>query len=304
MPLLQAYMEKIGVSTKTLELKPKSGQGLIVKNIEVVSSAASDYLTIMCGKTTVGYIRIANKDFNNLPLHRFGVLNKTILNFLSKAGLNTDYPVMEEETFSLQSTENMDVVKVTYEVHDAADITAALPNGSLSKEYFFLNYGTNQNELTESKYYTLDKTLCPVEFPDFPFGAVVPSKTEISILGLLVNEYEKNNYADTTDHYHHTMRLRLIRGRETLYDDDKRGFYILGDGASAGSVNEKYGAGISQLPWLCESKVGEPLLLPTPLIFSAGAELNVQVEVGEESTISIPAEKIAVAIIEKVTAIA
>jgi len=304
MPVIQDYMEAVATATKTLELKPKVGQGIIVKDIEVVSSATEDWLTVRIGKTTVGYFKVANKDFNNLPLHRFGVLNHSILHFLSENGLVTSYPVREEESFSVESTSNMDVVKITYEVHDAADITPALPNGAVSPEYFFINYGTNSAALTLSQYYTLDQALNPVEFPNFPFGAIVPAKAQISILGIMVNEYEKNNYADTTNHKHHTLRLRLIRGRETLFDEDKKGWYILGGGSASGSVNEKYGAGISQLPWLCESKVGYPLLLPTPLIFTPGSELNVQVEVGEEATINIPANKIAVALIEKVAVVA
>jgi len=304
MAVLTPYMEKIGVNTNLLELTPRTGQGIIVENIQVVSPSTRDFLTVRIGKTTVGFFQIAPTIFNHLTLHRHAVPNLSILEYLTLYDINTTYPVREDETLTLESNENMTIIKITYRITDAADITPELPNGSFSKEYFFLNYGTNSEELTLSQYYTLDKTLCPVEFPDFPFAAIVPAKTQIQILGILFNEYEKNNYADTTNHYHHTLRLRLIRGRETLFDEDKNGWYVKGGGAAAGSVNEKYGAGLSQLPWYSEAQHGEPLLLPTPLIFGPGEELNMQVEVGEEATISIPANKIAVAIIEKVTAIA
>lgn len=302
MALREPHLEKIVANASTLELKPDVGAGLLVTNIEVKTTAASDFATVKIGKATVGYFRVAPAARNHLALHRNGVRNFSLLKQLKALGLEVTYPVAEGQTFQITLSNNAEWIKVTYQEHDAGDIRPDMPNGSDAQEYFFVNYGTNKDAVAATGYVTLDKSRNPVEFPDFPFGQTVPARRQVHLLGIMAAELEKNTYTGAVDTYSRTRRLRVIRERTTLFDEDKNGFIMQGDGAAAGAANSAYLGGVCTLPWGGEDQDGELFLLPEPLVFTAGEEVQFQVDVQVEAGAGLAADDLEVALLLRVTA--
>jgi hypothetical protein len=95
-----------------------------------------------------------------------------------------------------------------------------MQNAVGAKEYLHFNYGTNSAEIAIDGSGNFDKSLNPSEFPDFPFGAVVPAKTQIEIIGMLIGTHRKGVYFGDKCRY-----LKLSKGREVLFDSDRTGFY-------------------------------------------------------------------------------
>jgi len=126
-----------------------------------------------------------------------------------------------------------------------------------------------------------DKSLNPSEFPDFPFGAVVPAKTKIEIIGMLIGTHRKGVYFGDKCRY-----LKLSNGREVLFDSDRTGLYVA--------------HGMNNYPFHAENYERAATLFPTPLVFGPGDELIVNLSVGG---VALAADAGLICLIEKVTAL-
>ena len=203
----------------------------------------------------------------------------TLLAYLIKKGWMRGYPVAEGQTFRVKpftSGKKLNDVMIIYEKYDAGDIKATDPNGSESKEYVFVNYGRPRWDLKESKDYEVCVCVTTEEFPDFPFGKSVPSRTTIEILGILGTE--SLMYQDSGN-YTRTKYLKMFKGRTCLFDRDKQGlpFYqFIPSDASSGCY---YGEGFSVIGNYSAIDRREPFIPPKPLVFGEGEEVKVFVTV-------------------------
>ncbi len=272
----QPYMVKEVESVSSLTLTPPAGKSILVKDINVVTTQASDFATIKTGQATVGYFQVAPVKRNHLTLTRPGKQNLSILQFLAKRGINTTYPVPEGLTFQVSLANNAALIRVVYEEWDAADIKESMPNGPGAGELVFVNYGTNKNEITASDWSTLDTNRNPAEFPDFPFGATVPSNAVMEILGIGCVDIHRNTYTGAANNYSKTERIRLYKGRECLFDRDFNGFFTQGAGAAAGSANYSYFGGTNEMPYYSQDDLGDLFMFQDPLVFVGGEELRIQ----------------------------
>ncbi|GAI77704.1 unnamed protein product, partial [marine sediment metagenome] len=127
-----------------LELEAKTGQGLIIKNIQIFSPL-TNYITCSISKTTVGYFRVGGVLGSHLSFHIGSVyepffdtftgrINQTtLLEYLTKLGLFTGYPVASGEKFLITGAKQDGAIQcVEYEIWEAADITPEMENGSKS----------------------------------------------------------------------------------------------------------------------------------------------------------------------------
>jgi len=200
----------------------------------------------------------------------------TLLSLLKKMGIWTGWPVAEGETFRLSGGKNPNARQVViYEIWEPGDIKADDLNGSRSKEYLLVNYGNCGSTIktTGDHLYTTSKN--PAEFPDFPFGGVVPAKYEIEILGICGSTFAPK--ANENANYSYTQFLKLIKDREILFDEDRNGILFEQRNLDLGGRRDGIADGISLIGNYSEIDKQPPLFFDPPLKFVAGEELGVYI---------------------------
>lgn len=198
----------------------------------------------------------------------------TLLALLAEKGIFKGFPIAEGQTMTIDGiAQNSSIITVLYEQWEPADIKPEMENGSLSTEYFFLNYGNcgASIQATADNLYNTPKS--PAEFPDFPFGKVVPANTTIEILGLLASQFSPNEN-DGTD-YSNTKFLKLVRERMTLFDEDRNGLLHWSQKNTGYLGKDNIAQGFGVIGGYSEHDNGRPLMFAAPMVFDAGDELNV-----------------------------
>jgi len=279
MALKQAFMQKTGWNVSTLSLKADPGEAFLVKEIKVATTDPTEFTKVSIDRVIVAYLSTFNIYTNQFWFSEDMATPPNLMKRLLKDGVFKGYPIAEGQEMIVDITAaGSPYVRLNYEVYDPGDIKADQENGSLSKEYLHFNYGTNSAQINDGIAGIIDKCLTPKEFPDFPFGASVPPKHEIDILGLLIGTYRK------TEQFNQYIRwLRLIRDREVLFDEDRKGMYVAG-----GMLDypiHAYGIGRWYNPF------------PEPLRFGPGDELTVEITAGGGN---LGAEKSLFCFVEKV----
>ena len=122
----------------------------------------------------------------------------------------------------------------------------------------------------------------PAEFPDFPFGKVVPANYEIDILGILGSTFAPGENDGTI--YTYTKYLKMIRDREVLFDEDRNGLLFMARNTEGKADCDMIAEGWSVIGNYTDEDAKEPYILPAPLTFRAGDELGVYVVVTVGST--------------------
>ena len=280
-----------------LELEADTGEAFLVKDI-FVDGLADTYTTVSIDKTTVGYFRT---DAGNLGNHLHWRLEdsekKTLLGYLMDKGIFKGFPVAEGQSITVNVGSNT-VIGIVYDIYDVADITSDMENGSEAKEYMLINYGrkaSTGNLANGDNEYVYTKL--PSEFPDFPFGKDVPAKTTIDIYGILATDVGR--VSSSGSNKQKTKYIKLIKEREVLFDEDKRGLLLQGHLGT--SDNYYVGEGFSVVGNYTDIDKRLPLLFSEPLSFSSGEELSVVVNTSVDlGSANIPVAFGEVAFIEKV----
>ena len=298
MALKQPYMVKRFTANEGGELAADPGQSLLIKDVFCAPSATDDFLTIRVDKVLVAFLRVKGKAGNHLAYPNEREPNPTILGYLAEKGLTPFIPVGEGQTINVIRADETGDVTLVYEIHDAGDIVPTMPNGSASPEYLFLNYVTNEAAIAADGDFLLDKILCPAEFPDFPIVKDVPAKTRIEILGIVGTPLGYMSGANVGE----TQYFKLIRGRDTLHDEDRNGLMFEGEDQTGDATD--YEAVASVIGALTETRPELPLWFPTPLVFEPGEELNPYVTIKGFGGTGIAAELLDVAFIERITKLA
>ena len=316
MALLEPFMVKsqFGLgANQSVELEARTGESLLIKDV-IIDGSDDKYVLLEIDKTTVGFFRVDNHSLgSHLPapqaltkdnqvlrgLHAGGSV--TLLAYMIRKGWMRGYPVAEGQTFRVKpytTGKKLNNVVVIYEKYDAGDIKATDSNGSESKEYIFVNYGQPSTSLASPGDYEINVCKTTSEFPDFPFGKSVPSKTEIEILGILGSE--SIGYVDS-DTYSYTKFLKMFKGRTCLFDRDKNGLPFYQPTFSGISSGTHFGRGFSVIGNYSAYDRREPFVPPTPLVFKEGEEVKVYITIGRGTTgSSIGVEYAEIAFIERV----
>jgi len=202
--------------------------------------------------------------------------NDTILSFLGRIGVFKGYPVAEGETFSILGMGGANSITViVYEQYEPGDIKSDQENGSKALEYFFLNYGNCGASINVNGDSIFNTSVTPAEFPDFPFGKVVPANHEIDLIGIAASPFAPGENNGTN--YTYTSYMKLLKDREVLFDEDRNGIIFLARSATADGAQDMKAEGFTLIGNYSEYDNNPPLIFPAPLTFKAGDELGLYV---------------------------
>jgi len=287
MAIKQPFMVKnnFGGATASLSIQAKAGESLRVKGLRFGALTSRGFAQCFIDRVTVGYFYIGDINANHLEQWSMATLLGNTFKRLIDKGIHSGFPVGEGQTFEVKpaGAGSTLIGAIEYEIGEKDDFKPEMPNGSASKEYVFLNYGTNTDLASAGDWAKVDKSRNPSEYPAFPFGDVVPAKLNIQILGFLMMTW-KDAFGNLNPNYSY---LKLIKDRQTLFDEDRNGIYVR--------------EGMGMLTWgPCRQTNVDVELFPEPLSFGPGDELNILVQAGDKD---IPAEGIDLVAIEKVTAV-
>lgn len=262
MAIKDPFMVKTKMSSDTLTLKADPGEAFIVEEINIDNLTNVEFAKLSIDRVTLAYFSAYDNKQNQFGFTRDAQAFPNLMRHLFDKGIFMGYPVKEGQELLLDVTGAANNnTRLTYSIHDPGDVTDELQNATGSKEYIFFNYGTNSAEITANGDGDFDECLTPVEFPDFPFGAVVPAKTQIEIIGLLIGTHRKGVYFGDKLRY-----LKMSKGREVLFDEDRTGFYVA--------------HGMNNYPFHAEFYERIINLFPEPLVFGPGDELTLNMSVG------------------------
>lgn len=280
------------------ELQTKSGESIRVKGI-YIANATNDFATVKIDKTTVGYFRVGGARGNHLhyPLQD-EQRDKNLLDLLRDREIFTDYPLAEGQKIILTGFQGANTeATIVYDVYDAGDVTPDNPNGTEANEYIFVNYGRPSSAPTGAGDVLIDSSVNPVEFPQFPFGKLVPAGYEIDLIGILASDVGKTT--GTGANKANTTYVKFVRGRTVLWDDDRNGIKL--KGVSPASDGTNIGTGYSQIGYYSDMDQRHPYFFPQVLTFAQGEELNIyittEVTAGSQN---LTAEDLEIALIMKV----
>ncbi|MBA7654274.1 hypothetical protein ES703_62151 [subsurface metagenome] len=226
--------------------------------------------------------------------------NPTILKYLGDLGIFKGFPIAEGETLTLSGILGTNAITlIVYEQWEPGDISPEDENGSKSLEYLFLNYGDSGDNIDSAANTLYDNPVSPAEFPDFPFGKVVPAKHEIDIIGILGSPRASGENNDTNWIY--TDFIKMVKDREVLFDDDRAGLLFSHPSKNVESGIDQTAEGFTMIGNLSEYDNNPPLMFPVPLTFVAGDELNIYLTTVAGGTVpTLAADEQEIALIEKV----
>lgn len=275
MAVINPFMVKNGVGVTTLTLEADSGKSLLVKDI-LVKSVADAFLSLKIDKTLSGYFSVDDAVLGN-PLGytlQSGIpARKTILSELGDLGIFGGYPIAEGQKLVLSGLGATAIYgSIIYEEHEAGDITEDMQNGTECDEYVVVNYGDAGSTIATAGDHALDNQVSLKDFPEFPFGKVVPAKKTVDIHALLASERAADD-GSTKANYVRSTYYKLKQERETLFDEDVTGIYAQGATVATNGTFEAENG---------QSILGEgsdlyrrPLnVFKSPLHFDEGEELN------------------------------
>jgi hypothetical protein len=226
---------------------------------------------------------------------------ETLLKYLDRIGLWKGFPVAEGETFKMTGVSQANAIQaLVYSIHDAEDMKPDTENGSKSLTYMFLNYGNCGGNINTNGDSLFNTSQSPAEFPQFPFGSVVPAKHEIELLGICASPYAPKENDDTD--YIYTQFLKLVRDREVLFDEDRQGIIFDNRQLSLNARVDSVAQGFSLIGNKSEYDLNDPFMFDPPLKFLPGDELAIYVTTvasGAGQTLTTAQHEIC--LIEKVT---
>ena len=209
-----------------LTLIAGAGESFMVKDIHI-SGMTGAYATFFIDTSTQGYFR-TNLDGlgNHLAFIGRSERRKTIIGFLMDKGIFKGYPIQSGSKFTVKNTHIANIC-IVYDIYDAGDIHNTMENGKDSKELTFLMYGqpaANVNTATDTQ---ITKKNNPSEFCDFPFRGGVATKRKIDLYGVV---YSSRGADDgiTAANYIRTNYIKLMKGRDVLFDSMRQGLFAAG----------------------------------------------------------------------------
>jgi len=219
-----------------LTITASASESFIIKDIHVTGTPGA-YATLFIDTSTQGYFRTSSTGLgNHLAFIRKSQKMKTIVGFLTDKGIFKGYPIQSGSKFTVKNT-NIAVISIVYDKYNAGDINNTMENGKDSKELTFLMYGqpaANVNTATDTQ---ITKKNNPSEFCDFPFRGGVATKKKIDLYGIL---YSSRGADDgiTAANYIRTMYVKLIKGRDILFDSTRMGLVAIGETVSIDNTFE------------------------------------------------------------------
>lgn len=241
-----------------------TGAGAYMENAGEVDTV----LSIDSAVADTNYLRVPHMS------HTPSSFKETLLAYLGKKGIFKGYPIAEGETFTVELCTGATAVKmVEYEIYDAGDLTNVMENGSKADTFLYVNYGDTGAVLQAVADTVLGESNNPTEYPDFPFGGIVPAGQKMELIGILASDIAPA--ANVTGTATYSDYLRFMRGRTVLFDEDHNGllFYApyLDPPGAVNMIGEGYAVGGNFTQ--CDLK--QPHMFEPPVVFNEGEELSI-----------------------------
>ncbi len=253
-----------------LELQPPSGKSYRIQAIQVYNPA-SNYAKAIVDRSTVAYYRVGGNLGNHLPFRIQDVSNYNLMEYLIDNAVFRPIPVASGQLFKITGVAQAGAVQVVvYSEHAEGEVRNTEPNGSMSKDIDYINYGQYASATLADGENAISVQISPSEFPAFPFGADVPSRSKITIFGILASDVGVTS--GTAANKQASSYLKLRFERETLFDEDLNGLPIIGSAPATDGSN--FGVGQSLIGNYSSVDLRPPLFFPKPLVFEAGEELE------------------------------
>ena len=199
---------------------------------------------------------------------------ETLLAYLGRKGIFKGYPIAEGETFTIELITGATAVKmVEYEIHDAPDITNDMENGSKADTYMYVNYGDTGAALQAVAEVVLGETNNPTEYPDFPFGGIVPSGQQMELIGILASDVAPA--ANVTGAATYTNYIKFMKGREVLFDEDHNGLLYRAPFVDPPGAVNMIGEGYAVGGNFTQCDLKQPHIFDPPIVFNEGEELSI-----------------------------
>jgi len=263
-------------------LQADTGESFLVKRIIAYPGESDEFLTLKVDRKTVAFYRFRGRGGNQLcsPNYSAGIGN--VIDYLIDAGIDVTIPIAEGQILTFSRLGTGGNISIIYDCYSAGDIRADMPNGTDSKVYTYLQYMTHDGAIAASEDVLMNTSLTPAEFPEFPCGAVVPAKSKIDILALVGSPLR--DVSGGGAEYCYTTFIKMIKERETLFDEDGYGLPFRGDlgGSDGRSYRSKHtliGASGNTGSDDVGSNLGKPLIFNPSLVFNSGEELLFYVSV-------------------------
>lgn len=301
--LRQANCIKRAADSAAFALQADAGESFLVKRVLFGPTQTTGYPVFRVDRKTVGCYRGGAIGISHLGHQDDTFLPLNLMDFLTEKGINVTIPIAEGQTFTIDRPDDTGDVVVVYDMYDAADILATMPNGSAAKEYTFIQYMTASAALESLGDHLLDVSLSPAEFPDFPCGKVVPARQKIDILGIVGAPVSKG---DAAAGYTTAQYIKLVKDRETLFDEDRNGipFMAVNETGAVAKYQTDFsliGDCVSVGADLADPSYGLPLLFDPVLSFASGEELLVYLTCTYNASGTVAVAEVRVAMIMHVT---
>jgi len=301
--LLQGNCVKRITASGGGDLQADAGESFLIRGLYCEPSTNDTFLTLRVDRKTVGVYRVKGRYGNHLSHIRRDYISMNLIEFLTRKGINVAIPVAEGQVFNVSRYAETGEVVIVYDIYEAGEINAGMPNGSDAKEFTFIQYMDAATYPSASGDTVINTALSPAEFPDFPCGAVVPAKKNIDILGLIGTPV--GHKTDANNHILTTF-VKLIKDRETLFDEDRNGIPFR---ASLPTFTDpEHRAAFSLIGgagnWWLDGDFdtyGEPLIFDPTLNFVSGEELLIYLTFALTGTKTLGAASIDLATILHVT---
>lgn len=269
MAIKQPHMIKSNLlsAASSLWLTARPGESIRIKGLRSGALTSRGFNQCFIDRVAVGFWYTGDINANHLEQWSLATMRGNLFKSLIDKAVFNGYPVGEGQTFELKpySPATQVVAAIEYEIGDKDDFKPEMPNGSTAKEFFFMNYGTNSAQIAANATGVIDTPRNPSEFPGFPFGEVVPAKQAVDIYGFALIAW-KDSQGNLNPNYAY---LKLVKDRITLFDDDRNGICVR--------------EGMGFLTWgPCRQTNVDIELLPAPLTFGPGDELQVQMTAGAD----------------------
>jgi len=199
---------------------------------------------------------------------------ETILQYLNRSGLFDGYPVESGQTFIVGLATGATAVKIVeYDIYDQDDIKADMPNGSKSDLLTYISYGDTGGNIQAQIDPILNQSNNPPEFPDFPFGAPVPSARKVELLGILASDVSPaaNVAAVNTS----TRYLKMMQDNDFLFDEDHNGILYYAPFLDSIGHQDMIGEGYAVGGNYTDIDRRIPLMFDPPMEFTTGENLTV-----------------------------
>jgi len=256
------------------EFKVPSDKSLLIEKLYSKDlGSTEEYLQLTVDRTTVGFFMIGGSRYGHLGYRRVqDPEDVNILISMVKRGIFKGYPVASGQTFAWKTLKgNNTCVTIEGKLYDADDIKPDMENGTEAKSFVYVNYGKPSANPTGAGDVLVNTSLNPAEYPDFPFGGVVPAKSRITIYGVCANAVGRTSGSAANKAI--TEFIKFIKGREVLFDPLRKGLINKGSAPSSDGVDYTSGDTLFNFnSWL----TGKPAYyFENPLVFEAGEELNI-----------------------------